>query len=55
MLKIAVWKGKSLNFTVGMEKSVKLSELETLAAEEQLVPEDIMAFVVSLDAGDKSE
>jgi hypothetical protein len=55
MLKFAVRKGKSLNFTAGMGKSVELSELEALAAEEQLVPEDIMAFVASLDAGDESE
>ena len=55
MLKFAVWKGKSLNFTAGMGKSVELSELEALAVEEQLVPEDIMAFVASLDAGDESE
>ena len=40
---------------LGMGKSVELSELEALAAEEQLVPEDIMAFVASLDAGDESE
>ena len=55
MLKFAVRKGKNLNFTAGMGKSVELSELEALAAEEQLVPEDIMAFVASLDAGDESE
>ena len=55
MLKFAVQKGKSLNFTAGMGKSVELSELEALAVEEQLVPEDIMAFVASLDAGDESE
>jgi hypothetical protein len=35
MLKFAVQTGKSLNFTAGMGKSVEVSELEALAAEEQ--------------------
>ena len=55
MLKFAVQKGKTLNFTAGMGRSVELSELEALATEEQLVPEDIMAFIASLDAGEESE
>jgi hypothetical protein len=55
MLKFAVRKGKTLNFTAGMGRSVELSELEALAAEEQLVLEDIMGFIVSLHTGEESE
>lgn len=55
MLKFAVRKGKTLNFTAGTGRSVELRELEALAAEEQWVPEDIMGFIASLNAGDESE
>jgi hypothetical protein len=49
MLKFSIWKGQDLNFTVGMSHSPELSELEVLDVEENLIPEDIMAFISSLD------
>jgi hAT family C-terminal dimerisation region len=52
MLKFAVHKGRSLNFTAGTAKSVEIKELEAVALDEMLIPEDIMAFVATLQAED---
>jgi hAT family C-terminal dimerisation region len=52
MLKFAMRKGKDLDFTKGTARSAEISELEGLALDEQLIPEDLMAFIASLEVGD---
>lgn len=52
MLKFTVRKGRGLNFTTGTAKSVEIKELEALASDEILIPEDIMAFIATLQAED---
>ena len=52
MLKFAVCKGKGLNFTAGTAKSIEIMELEALASDEMMIPEDIMAFIATLQAAD---
>jgi hypothetical protein len=41
---------KCLNFTVGTARSAEIADLEALASDEKLVPEDMMAFIASLAA-----
>jgi hypothetical protein len=53
MLKFAVRKGKGLDFTSGTTRSAEIAELEALASDKQVVPEDIMAFIASLAAKDE--
>ena len=55
MLKFAVRKGKGLNFTAGTARSIEISELEALASDETLIPEDIMAFIATLHAEEEFE
>jgi hypothetical protein len=43
--------GQSLNFTAGTGRSAELRELEALGAE-VLVPEDMMAFITSLNVSE---
>ena len=52
MLKFAVHKGKGLNFTAGTAKSIEIMELEALASDKMMIPEDIMAFIATLQAAD---
>ena len=49
MLKFLVQKGQGLSFTEGWDKESELRELEKLASDEGMIPEDMMAFIVSLD------
>ena len=49
MLKFLVQKGQGLSFTEGWDKESKLRELEKLASDEGMIPEDMMAFIASLD------
>ena len=49
MLKFAMHKGKGLNFTTGTARFAEISELEGLALDEQLILEDLMAFIASLE------
>jgi hypothetical protein len=55
ILKFVVQKGKGLNFTVGTTRSAEISQLEALATDEQLIPEDIMAFIASLEVEEEFE
>jgi hypothetical protein len=41
---------KCLNFTAGTARSAEIADLEALASDEKLVPEDTMAFIASLAA-----
>jgi hAT family C-terminal dimerisation region len=52
VLKFSIQKGHSLNFTAGTSRSAELSELEGLNMEEASIPEDIMAFIASLDVSE---
>ena len=49
MLKFSVQKGQGLSFTEGWDRDSELRELEKLVNDEDMVPEDIMAFIASLD------
>ena len=49
MLKFSVQKGRGLSFTEGWDKESELRELEKLASDEGMIPEDMMAFIASLD------
>ena len=49
MLKFLVQKGQGLSFTEGWDKESELRELEKLASDEGMIPEDMMAFIASLD------
>jgi hAT family C-terminal dimerisation region len=49
MLKFLVRKGWGLDFTVGLDKLAELGEMETFDNEEAKIPEDMMAFIASLD------
>ena len=49
MLKFSVRKGRGLDFTVGTDKLMELGEMEALESEDAKIPEDIMAFIASLD------
>ena len=49
ILKFSIRKGQGLNFTAGMSRSAELSELEVINAEEASIPQDIMAFIASLN------
>lgn len=55
MLKFSLRKGRSLNFTVGTSKIAELNELETSANHESVVPEDLMAFISSLESQESFE
>ena len=46
MLKISTKKGRGLNFTAGTSK---VAVLEAIDTEEAKFPEDMMAFIASLD------
>jgi trehalose/maltose hydrolase-like predicted phosphorylase len=50
MLKFALKKGHSIDFTKGTSKAAEISELEAAANEEVSVPEDILAFITSLES-----
>jgi hypothetical protein len=55
VLKFSIRKGQSgqsLTFTTGMDYSEELRELEVLNTEEALIPEDIMAFIASLNVSE---
>ena len=49
MLKFLVQKGWGLSFTEGWDKESEHRELEKLASDEGKIPEDMMAFIASLD------
>ena len=49
MLKFLLQKGRGLSFTEGWDKESELRELEKLASDEGMIPEDMMAFIASLD------
>ena len=49
MLKFSLQKGRGLSFTEGWDKESELRELEKLASDEGMIPEDMMAFIASLD------
>lgn len=50
MLKFLVSKGQGLSFIDGLDKDSEIMELEKQATDEVRTPEDIMAFIVSLNA-----
>ena len=49
MLKFSVLKGRGLRFTEDWDKESEIKELEKLATDEDKVPEDMLAFIASLD------
>lgn len=49
MLKFSVQKGRGLNFTEGLDKESEINELEKMATDEGRIPEDMMAFIASLE------
>ena len=49
MLKFLVSKGQGLSFIDGLDKDSEIMELEKQATDEVRTPEDIMAFIVSLN------
>jgi hypothetical protein len=49
MLKFSVRKGRGLDFTVGLDTLVELGKMEIFDNDEAKTPEDMMAFIVSLD------
>ena len=49
MLKFSVRKGRGLDFAVGLDKLAELGEMETFENDEAKIPEDMMAFIASLD------
>ena len=55
MLKFLVSKGWGLSFTDGLDKDLEIMELEKQAADEVRTPEDMMAFIVSLNEFEEFE
>ena len=49
MLKFSTKKGWGLNFTAGTSKIDEVAVLEAIDTEEAKFPEDMMAFIASLD------
>ena len=49
MLKFSTKKGRGLNFTAGTSKIDEVAVLEAIDTEEAKFPEDMMAFIASLD------
>ena len=49
MLKFLVSKGQGLSFIDGLDKDSEIMELEKQATDEVRTPEDMMAFIVSLN------
>ena len=49
MLKFSTKKGQGLNFTAGTSKIDEVAVLEAIDTEEAKFPEDMMAFIASLD------
>ena len=49
MLKFSMKKGQGLNFTAGTSKIDEVAVLEAIDTEEAKFPEDMMAFIASLD------
>jgi hypothetical protein len=55
ILKFSLRKGRGLNFTAGTSKTAELNELEASANGESIVPEDLMAFIASLESQESFE
>ena len=55
MLKFSLRKGHNLNFTASTSKTAELNELEASANHESMVPEDLMAFISSLESQESFE
>lgn len=48
ILKFSINRGNCLDFTAGTSRSAEMEMLEAMADEEEIVPEDIMAFIDTL-------
>jgi hypothetical protein len=55
ILKFSIRKGHGLDFTAGTSKKAELNVLEAMAEEEGVVPEDIMAFIATLEVYENVE
>lgn len=55
MLKFSLRKGRSLDFSAGTSKTAELIELEAFENHESIVPEDLMAFISSLESQESFE
>ena len=55
VLKFSINKGNCLDFTACTSRSAELESLEAMADEEGIVPEDIMAFIDTLETYKKTE
>jgi hypothetical protein len=55
ILKFSINKGNCLDFTAGTSRSAEIELLEAMADDEGIVPEDIMAFIDTLETYEKTE
>ena len=55
ILKFSITKGNCLDFTAGTSRGAEIELLEAMATEEGVVPEDIMAFIDTLELYARSE
>jgi hypothetical protein len=55
ILKFSINRGNCLNFMAGTSKSAEIELLESMADEEGVVPEDIMAFIDLLETYETTE